>query len=252
LFHAYISDEIVRNNSKEVAWTSGPRDDAGRRPATLPKVLYCTPLDSVILSPYFAAMGYRTAVLLYLAAGMGGASGDDFAPLQIRVLDYANVPKAVLHEFESPARHLFQGAGIDAEWRICRVFADDGACEPLRDEDTYVKIVGRSPGKSDAIIYGTTVQDGSVNCFAYVYWERVEATARRQGIPASLLLAHVVAHEVGHLLGLDHAASGIMRRQFGPPDLLRAVKGRLRFTDREGTRMREALRSLQLEIAARN
>jgi hypothetical protein len=195
-------------------------------------------------------MGYRTAVLVYIAAGMTAAFGEDPQALRIRVLDYATVPVLVLRDFEPAARHLFEAANIDTEWRICRVATDEGDCAPLAGEEPYLKIVQHSPQQRAAVVFGSTVREGSINRFAYIFWERVDGSARREGVSASLLLAHVVAHEVGHLLGLDHAASGLMRRQFGPPDLVRAVKGRLRFSDREAGFMRDTLRGSHPRLAA--
>ena len=178
------------------------------------------------------------AALLYVAMEMTARA--QTPTLRIRVLDYAGVPAATLGSFPLPASEVFRQSGIASEWPTCRIQSRQGACEPLADSEVYVKIV-RQPAPGGPTKFGTTIRQGSRGLFAYVFWVRVEQAARHHGVAPSLLLAHVIAHEAGHLLGLDHAAAGIMQCEFGGPEILGAGKGMLRFTVDEGAALRDAL-----------
>lgn len=179
------------------------------------------------------------AAALCAAIGISAASAQS-PTLRIRVLDYASVPAATLHAFAAPARAVFLESGIESDWPTCRVAARQGTCEPLADDELYVKIVPKAaPGS--VIRFGTTIRQGSRGIFAYVFWAHVQQAAVRHGVAPSLLLAHVIAHETGHLLGLEHTARGIMQSDFGAPQILSAGRGLLRFTDDESTMLRGAL-----------
>ena len=50
----------------------------------------------------------------------------------------------------------------------------------------------------------------------------------------------IVAHEIGHLLGIRHAPSGLMRASLVADDLIALRRGTLRFSPAEASRMRVA------------
>jgi hypothetical protein len=104
---------------------------------------------------------------------------------------------------------------------------------------------------------GTPQQRGRM---AYVFYNRVERIARTYLTPSRgrakrnsdidnvIVLAHAMAHEIGHLLlPHGHSATGLMRADWDGQDLHLAVRGQLRFTAVEAQLIRSRLLTLGSE-----
>src|SRR5262249_17293735 len=76
-----------------------------------------------------------------------------------------------------------------------------------------------------------------------VFADRIEAIAQQTTGMYSQLLAHVIAHELGHVLlrSGEHAKNGIMRARWDRADWRLVSAGILRFTPDQRERMRAEL-----------
>ena len=76
---------------------------------------------------------------------------------------------------------------------------------------------------------------------SYVFFQRVQALAQSGDISLSVILGHIVAHELGHLvLGAgSHSATGIMSENFHPKQFKRGEStAALSFSRKQSERIR--------------
>jgi hypothetical protein len=152
------------------------------------------------------------AILAALHLATSRASAQDLVPVQLTVemRDLARVPSAVLRETQTEVERTFLASGVRIAWR-------HPAASPPDPSALKVYVVAGAPagasgedGRS-ATVVGVAPQAGS---WVQVFYGRVAAAVAERPIALSLVLAHVISHELGHLLLPPgyHAPFGIMRR----------------------------------------
>ncbi len=98
----------------------------------------------------------------------------------------------------------------------------------------------RAPFRKAAL--GTALHDesGHISYVADFFYHRVEELAGEHHVPPRLILGHIAAHEIEHLLlgPLGHSRKGIMQAPWGKNDLKHSSRGELLFTPKQGERIR--------------
>ncbi len=185
---------------------------------------------------------------------VGAAGGEEGTPsVTVWVYNYSNVPAGTVEEAEVITTWVMEQAGLGVEWVEFR----PGVRRPLRSSDLVLRLVPEAmianwglDGKH--LAFSLVPPDSQSNYIAGVITDRVEEVAGRERYPLAMVLGHVMAHELGHLLlgNKRHSVAGIMSFPVNRGYLVRASKGLLRFAPSEQRRIRREVRRRSADVAA--
>ena len=211
-------------------------------------------------------LGLISALLIVGSTPVTHEVDPDVVALRVRVHADAHVDDATVRPALAVADELLALADLVVAWRIC----DRAQSCPVADTsvpEIVVILSSRDPqvGREHCgiALHGARDMAGtvmvSIPCVAGVAFR----LSRYAGTGTNPLLAMprhddlvgaVVAHEIGHLLGITHASSGLMRASLDSGDIIALRRGKLRFSPSEAREMRIAVvvaNSVQRRTAGR-
>jgi hypothetical protein len=198
-------------------------------------------------------IGICVALSAVLALSFGAA--EPGSKVTVFVYNYAWVPSEVLAQTETQAARIYQLGGIEIQWLDCPLSPAEAsqfpACQvPPGPTRLALRLLSQSMADrlrkaQDSYGFALYPEDGSFATVANVFASDAEQLANSRGMKWGLILGHLVAHELGHLLlgSGSHSSTGIMHVPWYPKELDILALGLMVFRPQEAERMRTNIRA---------
>jgi hypothetical protein len=179
--------------------------------------------------------------------------------LRVVVYDQARLPKNVTRTALENLRRIFHQAGIEIEFVAGDAAASEAslitypapppkgreqeaAC--LARRDIALEIVAVTPGAVKSSILGMAQPLARAGLNARVFDDRIQDAARRENRTHAVVLAHVIAHEIGHVLLRTnaHSGGGLMSARWTAFEYSHIARSFMFFTADQSRSMRMTLR----------
>ncbi len=166
----------------------------------------------------------------------------------ISVFNDSGISSEILKQAEKVSSQVFEESGIHVDWLNCSP-ADEPpggevACRQVAfPQHLHLRIVRRSLSLKGSTLGISYLSYAGTGCQADIFYEGIEKLSYETFVDPAIILGHVAAHEIGHLLlgSNSHSTGGIMRAHWNMEELARANKGLLLFTKSQSHRMTEKL-----------
>ena len=182
--------------------------------------------------------------------------------LRVRLSPDHGVDPAIPARARAVAERLLASAGIATSWRVCDA---SHPCELVESPVPEVVVILSSrprPIARDAcgLAVGAGASKGTAIVSVTCVQAWLERLSRDPAFYAQPLFAMplpddvvgaVAAHEIGHIFGLRHGRSGLMRAALRARDVVELREGRLAFARQDAARMRAAVLTAQAVRLAR-
>jgi hypothetical protein len=172
--------------------------------------------------------------------------------LTLRVYNYVPVDRVTLSRAEKVAEAIFRESGIEIVWMDCtpvhgELLPYPGCPSDMGTSDLVVRLLPRRMAMklatpNEPLGFAQQCPETEPACESTVFYFRVDELAGEEHRP-ELILGHVIAHEVAHvLMGPGHSEGGIMRREWPREELRRMSLGlQLGFSGEQSRRLQDAV-----------
>jgi hypothetical protein len=195
------------------------------------------------MARFFVAAALGAMTIFTVAGSTTFASADHASQtITIQVRNEPNVDPRALFSVRGDVTRLYRRAGIELTWAPTGaqlVIVLGGEWEASR--------VAAGPDVMGVAMISRTSKRGRV---AHIYYDRVRDQAALAGLEPDSILGSVIAHEIGHLLGVSHATNGLMRAGWNELELGLAANGLLDFSPEQREIIHQGVAALAADQAS--